>query len=591
MSYRFKTRRFLEKTLIAGDSNSDDREGHRGMAQLGDSWMGTVIYTDGMERGLTRRERQDACSQIRSKTFCARIAKGLRLHEWIRTSERQVHEGIQLTTLENAVAALVGAVWLDSHDYGTVVRVMIAIGLLNHVRYTDEMQETLLMDMDLELNVIAAPAMATGLGDKTHNDADYWSLLTEDNSDLDDLFRGRSMHSLSPIVGLASSPRTEGTPEYTPWSSLDRLTSSDEHEQQAPQNPDTWYGGTEASATPYGTVQELAEQVRPHSDAEQPAEAGTGGNLRGIKHNARRRTGRRVGRPGAESTACLIAAYVNHEREKNTTSHERTCVINAMEAYQIAILRTPASCQQSLAISVTSIGDGTSLLLLKEAIQGLRSPQVGHFLCVDRQMPILELLQMVKKLGCCTALLKLVRWLHVVTLWEDLSQQAGDGANGFVLATPDSFTQFVAKKGNPRYLARSEITEGLSAIRSSELGSLECKADDPSPRLRRLGQRLSLMIRRWGQGILLILGQALSDSRITTPTDRTFESLLALIHEREGVQISAVSAAAHSIVQDFRHGNQSAARLRLEVADEDAIFELPRLSSGFQTLLAPLDKE
>ncbi len=54
ISYRFTTLSLLEKILIAGDSNSDDREGHRGMAQLGDSLMGTVILSDGLERGLSR---------------------------------------------------------------------------------------------------------------------------------------------------------------------------------------------------------------------------------------------------------------------------------------------------------------------------------------------------------------------------------------------------------------------------------------------------------------------------------------------------------------------------------------------------------
>ncbi|KAK6429892.1 hypothetical protein LTR95_013957, partial [Oleoguttula sp. CCFEE 5521] len=171
------------------------------MAQLGDSWMGTVIFSDGLERGLTRHERQDACSHIRSKTFCARIAKGLRLHEWIKTSERQVHEGVQLTTLKNVVAALVGAVWLDSHDYGAVVQAMIAIGLLNHARYNDEMQETLLMDVDSQFDVIAFPTTTTGLGDRSHTDGDYWSLLPEDDSDLDVLFHGQSTHGLSPIAG------------------------------------------------------------------------------------------------------------------------------------------------------------------------------------------------------------------------------------------------------------------------------------------------------------------------------------------------------------------------------------------------------
>lgn len=56
MSYRFTNLSLLEKTLIAVDSNSDDREGHRGMAQLGDSFMGTVMLCDGLERGLSRSE-------------------------------------------------------------------------------------------------------------------------------------------------------------------------------------------------------------------------------------------------------------------------------------------------------------------------------------------------------------------------------------------------------------------------------------------------------------------------------------------------------------------------------------------------------
>ena len=56
MSYWFTDLLLLGKTLVPGDSNSDDREGHRGMAQLGDSLMGAVILSDGLERGLSRGE-------------------------------------------------------------------------------------------------------------------------------------------------------------------------------------------------------------------------------------------------------------------------------------------------------------------------------------------------------------------------------------------------------------------------------------------------------------------------------------------------------------------------------------------------------
>lgn len=79
--------------------------------------------------------------------------------------------------------------------------------------------------------------------------------------------------------------------------------------------------------------------------------------------------------------------------------------------------------------------------------------------------------------------------------------------------------------------------------------------------------------------------------RITAPTDRAFETLIALIDDREGARISAVSAVAFSIVQDFRRGNQLTARLRLESADDDAILGLSRLSTGFEALLWPSDEE
>ncbi len=160
-----------------------------------------------------------------------------------------------------------------------------------------------------------------------------------------------------------------------------------------------------------------------------------------------------------------------------------------------------------------SIGDSSALLLLKEAIQGLRSPQVSDFLCVDRQMPISERIHIIERIGCCTALLKVVRWLHIVTLWEDLSQRAGYSADHFVLATPDSVTQHVTRKGNPIYLARSEVARGLSDISGREDGNPDCNEPYQNTRLRRLGQRLGLIVRKWGQGILLILGQTLSDFR------------------------------------------------------------------------------
>ncbi|KAK5689257.1 hypothetical protein LTR17_026393 [Elasticomyces elasticus] len=232
------------------------------------------------------------------------------------------------------------------------------------------------------------------------------------------------------------------------------------------------------------------------------------------KRNTTRGLARGQGKPRADSADRILEAYVSHERKKDTTPQDHACTAAAMEAYQTTIILAPAPSHRPLAILVTSIGDSSALLLLKEAIQGLRSPQVGELLCVDRRITIPERIQVIKRIGACTALLRLVRWLHIVTLWEELSRKTtGDCFDRFVVLTPTSVAQHTTRTGNPLYLARKEVAQGLSDSNGSQSGSSQDGETHKNTRLRRLGQRLGLVVRTWGQGILLILGQEFSEGR------------------------------------------------------------------------------
>lgn len=384
--------------------------------------------------------------------------------------------------------------------------------LLNHVQHYDELQDTLLMDVDVGLRDLEVIPIAIGTGEEAHDNGDYWTFLPEGDRESGELFQMQSAHGISPSVGLASTVSREGTPEYTPPSSPDSLTRSEQQGQRAAPAPSPCHGGSKSPATPERSVRNLAGQAQQHPGEEHSPKTRTCGSSSTTKHD-RGKMARKLGRPRAESITGMIAAYVDHEKVKNIDPQEQRHIVNTMRAYQHAILRARPPSQPSLAVLVMSIGDSSALLLVKEAIQGLRSPQVSDFLCVDRQMPISERIHIIERIGCCTALLKVVRWLHIVTLWENLSQRAGDGADHFVLATPDSVSQHATKKGNPRYLARSEIAKGLSDISGPKDGNSDCNEACQNTRLRRLGQRLGLFVRNWGQGILLILGQTLSDFR------------------------------------------------------------------------------
>ncbi|KAK3613260.1 hypothetical protein LTR56_027989 [Elasticomyces elasticus] len=334
MSYRFTDLLLLGKTLVPGDTNSDDREGHRKMAQLGDSLMGTVILSDGLERGLSRsesrcqtlygvngttvEEMQNACSDICSKQFCGRIARVLRLHEWIKPSERQTHIGIQPTTLKNAVAALIGAVWLDSHDYKAVLGVMISIGLLNHAQYYDELQDTVLMDMSSARSFDDVEACnEIGSGENDHINNDYWSLLPEAVRNLEDPFLVQSMCDLSPMVDLAStmaSTSPEGTPAITLSPSPNSLTGSEGQGHQAPLAVSASCGGCNPPAMPGPGVKDFVPQAQQRRGEEKSSKTIRRSDGRVTKRNTTRGLARGQGRPRADSADRILEAYVSHER-------------------------------------------------------------------------------------------------------------------------------------------------------------------------------------------------------------------------------------------------------------------------------------
>ena len=549
MSYRFKNRLLLERVFIAGDTNSNDREGHRGVAQFGDSLMSMVIKSDGLERGLSRSttwchpldcadnnrtdEIERASSQIRSKEFCGRVAKVIRLVEHIKVSERQTHLGAQPTVLKNTVAALIGAVWLDSHDYGTVLRVMLSVGqdprvqdfcvhsaygyrLLNHARHHDELQETLLMDVDA-FDVSAIPWQRVEAG-SDEIDGDYWALFSESDRCV---MLPAEFQTVGESISVGDSASTvthdgrEYTPMHTPPSSLDSLQ----------QTAERVYRETSMASAPACTTETVTGAQREESEdsgqasraapLQSPQRATSHSTGRINKRSHRDGKPRRPGRPRADSVREFVDAFVVREKwkEQSSSSCSGVGIENVMEAYVTTILDAPLRSQHCLVVLATSIGDNSALLLLREAMQGLRTESTNETLLVDRSMPTDERIKIINHIGACSALLRILRFLHIVTLWEDFSREAQDGSNGFVVMTPSSVLPSTAKKGNPLFLARTNVSQGFSIAQDRQVEVLPGNKSTCGTRLRRLGQRLGLIVRKWGQGALLFLGQEFTELR------------------------------------------------------------------------------
>jgi dsRNA-specific ribonuclease len=84
---------------------------------------------------------QTLANAVKSKEHCARIAKMFRLDQWVKISERQNYIGVQPTTLKNVVAALIGAVWMDSScNYRAVLKVMTQMTLVEGVLHITDVR-------------------------------------------------------------------------------------------------------------------------------------------------------------------------------------------------------------------------------------------------------------------------------------------------------------------------------------------------------------------------------------------------------------------------------------------------------------------
>ena len=191
-----------------------------------------------------------------------------------------------------------------------------------------------------------------------------------------------------------------------------------------------------------------------------------------------------------------------------------------MEIYQDALCSIKTPHQRALADMAVAIGDCSAMLLLKQAIESIRSSPAGGSFHVGREMSQKQRLEVIHHLDLCMAHLRIARWLHIYKLYEDLSRDVGGkDADGFVVLTNADLSRssteprVLAQRGNPRNIEQASITRRMmdhAGMDNSGGGHLE-KTKKSMKRLRRVGQRLQLLANRWGLGVLSLLGAGFTD--------------------------------------------------------------------------------
>lgn len=146
LSHQYKDISHLDKALTAGDTESADREGQRGLSQVGDALMRFIILYEGFIQGLSRstsdhafqgsrvvthtctEDQQEALSALDNKKECDKLGKRLGIDKLITCSVRQRDVGPQPRTVKNTLSAIVASAYHDSGNVGAVFGVMASLG-------------------------------------------------------------------------------------------------------------------------------------------------------------------------------------------------------------------------------------------------------------------------------------------------------------------------------------------------------------------------------------------------------------------------------------------------------------------------------
>jgi hypothetical protein len=320
------------------------------------------------------------------------------------------------------------------------------------------------------------------------------------HNDLDDNIRlaGETIQSSQRSNPDMSSPMFLDTPRETP--APDSAGSSSEDTQP---NPDKSTANIRNSSAARDHEQ-TAEVVR-QNNAKKRKAPNSGPYSK--RTNSQQENSLRGG------VECLqVEKYIEMEKEKcaklGIPYDEHNYLSPAVAEWITALNKDDE--RAAVSMISTAIGSSESIALLQHILVKSRAK--------DRQtkpaedLALADRVREIQRLGSQIAFIQFLRRCHIWKLYTDISREVGSPQSGFVVLTSESISNPKGgRAGNPNYARDSEITKAMICGSASELD-----LDSPEyqkryrsySKIRKLGQRLELLTKTFGFGVLgLILSQ------------------------------------------------------------------------------------
>ncbi|KAK5711677.1 hypothetical protein LTR17_018258 [Elasticomyces elasticus] len=264
--------------------------------------------------------------------------------------------------------------------------------------------------------------------------------------------------------------------------------------------------------------------------------------------------------------------------------------IDALGAgYYAAISGISTRYHDTLVRFVQCIGSSSavfSLRLVVSNFRGLHINQSGKLSAtrIATSRSCAERIAAIDDLSACMSHYALARRMHIYMLYKEALEQTGQSADitmrhdPFILESGNSPPR---GRGNPLNNRRAAVTRSMMAPGQSP-GRVG--------RLRRLGQRLDILVSTFGRGILGLLDENLSPEMIMKVSDAEFDAFVEAVDRFEGDRVRSISERSLLIVNMLFDDCEDDAIMtfRMESFHDDSIItQESRCSPGLAAMLLP----
>ncbi|GLA10099.1 hypothetical protein AnigIFM60653_001484 [Aspergillus niger] len=249
----------------------------------------------------------------------------------------------------------------------------------------------------------------------------------------------------------------------------------------------------------------------------------------------------------------------------------------------------------NLTILLITIASPQSIVALRDMMCCVRAQKTvdSHRLAVN--VTKRRRYEMIKELNQKNALLRLLRWYHLLELFEQCGGSRTRYSMGYVNTTSADFEHPKRGAGNPSRKDDAKVAQAMMKELFPDLSPISpvyAQEYAAIKHYRKVGQRLYMLTDRFGPGILGLTLDAtqeseISDTMLLNPKNKTFRDFVDLLEESHGQWLRRCSDAAYLLLRPLLEFTlDNTAPFRLELTDPECIFKQPKCSESLLKLVA-----